>query len=325
MPAVALLASIGWKVIDRFHFGSRFALSPHGLGIAAGFLAGSYVFTYEARKRGYPEESYNSIILWALIGTIIGSRLGYVFTHLSEFHNPANIVKIYQGGLSQLGGVVGAIFVGYFVVRRYRLPFLEGLDAAAIPIPLGVVIGRIGDLIIGDHLGKPTSWLLAFKYHGGNLSGYDCSKIVLSLGRPPPTNAVCTTTLSGGRVQTITAFGAKLTSSTGATLGQGVGVHQTALYDLLLTMGLVLLLVLLNRKARRTGVLFWTYAVWYGTGRIITDFLRVENRFFGLTGSQWTSAIVVAFGVFTLIRFALLPIRVSESEPAGPGPPAAGA
>ena len=315
MPAAALLASIGWKVIDRFHFGSRFALSPHGLGIAAGFLAGSYVFTYEARKRGYPEESYNSIILWALIGTIVGARLGYVFTHLSEYHNPANILKIYQGGLSQLGGVAGAILVCYFVIRRYRLPFLPGLDAAAIPIPLGVVIGRIGDLIIGDHLGKPTSWLLAFKYHGGNLSGYDCTSVP----------GKCTIVLSGNRVETITATKATLVSSTGQVLGQGVGVHQTALYDLLLTMGLVLLLVFLNRKARRTGVLFWTYAVWYGTGRIITDFLRVENRFLGLTGSQWTSAIVVAFGVFTLVRFALRPIRAPESEPAGPGPPAAAA
>lgn len=312
MPAVALLASIGWKVIDRFHFGSRFAVSPHGLGIAAGFLAGSYVFTYEARKRGYPEESYNSIILWALIGTIIGARLGYVFTHLSEFKTVGDVLAIYRGGLSQLGGVVGAILVCYFVIRRYRLPFLPGLDAAAIPIPLGVVIGRIGDLIIGDHLGKPTSWLLAFKYHGGVLNAYDCTRV-------PGT---CTIVLSGNRVETITAAKATLVSSTGQTIGQGVGVHQTALYDLLLTMGLVLLLVFLNRKARRTGVLFWTYAVWYGTGRIITDFLRVENRFLGLTGSQWTSIVVVAFGLFTLIRFALRPSGpVTEaSATIGPAP-----
>ena len=99
--------------------------------------------------------------------------------------------------------------------------------------------------------------------------------------------------------------------------------HAGPITDFLLTMGLVLLLVFLNRKARRTGVLFWTYAVWYGTGRIITDFLRVENRFLGLTGSQWTSTIVVAFGVFTLVRFALRSAAAEQSEPAGPGPPAA--
>src|SRR5439155_11013073 len=310
------LAALSWKVLDRFHIGGSFALSPHGLGIAMGFLAGAWIFMYEAPKRGYPEDASSSVIFWALIGTLVGARLGYVFTHLSEFHRVVDVLAIYKGGISQLGGVVGAIVaICLLVVRPRKLPFLMGLDSAAIPIPLGVVIGRIGDLIIGDHLGKPTSWLLAFQYHGGNLSGYDCTSV-------PGT---CTIVLSGNRVQTITEAKATLVSSTGQTLGTGVGVHQTALYDLLLTMGLVLLLVFLNRKARRTGVLFWTYAVWYGTGRIITDFLRVENRFLGLTGSQWTSTFVVAFGVFTLIRFALRPIRVPESEPAGPGPPAAAA
>jgi phosphatidylglycerol:prolipoprotein diacylglycerol transferase len=303
MPQLALIASIGWEVIDRFHVWGRFAVSPHGLGIAAGFLAGAYVFTHEAGKRGYPEDSYNSIITSLLIGTLIGSRLGYVFTHLSEYQNPIDVLKIYQGGLSQLGGVVGAILCGYVVIRRRHLPFLSGLDAAAIPIPLGVVIGRIGDLIIGDHLGKPTSWLLAFQYHGGQLSGYTCE-----LGR-------CFTGLSRGLSQTITATDAKLTDAQGRLIGHGVGVHQTALYDLLLTMALVLLLVFLNRRTRRTGILFFTYVVWYGSGRILTDFLRVENRFFGLTGSQWTSSLAVTLGVVTLVWFAWQSRAGKEAEP----------
>jgi phosphatidylglycerol---prolipoprotein diacylglyceryl transferase len=293
MSLIVVVASIGWKVIDRFHVGSQFAISPHGLGIAVGFLAGAYVFTHEAEKRGYPEESFNSILTSLLIGTIVGSRLGYVFTHLSEFHNPVDILKVYQGGLSQLGGVVGAIMAGYVVIRRRGLPFLHGLDAAAIPIPLGVVIGRVGDLIIGDHLGKPTSWLLAFRYHGGQLSGYTCE-----LGR-------CFTGLNRGLSQTITTADATLTDSHGQVIGHGVGVHQTALYDMLLTMALLLVLVYLNRRQRRTGILFFTYVVWYGSGRIFTDFLRVENRFFGLTGSQWTSTAAVTFAVFMLLWFAV--------------------
>lgn len=293
MSQLVVVASIGWKVIDRFHIGSQLAISPHGLGIAVGFLAGAWVFTHEATKRGYPEESYNSILTALLIGTIIGSRLGYVFTHLSEFHNPADIFKVYQGGLSQLGGVVGAIIAGYVVIRRRGLPFFLGLDAAAIPIPLGVVIGRVGDLIIGDHLGKPTSSLLSFQYHGGQLSGYTCE-----LGR-------CFAALNSGLSQTITRADATLTDSHGRVIGHGVGVHQTALYDMLLTMTLLLVLVYLNRKERRTGILFFTYVLWYGSGRILTDFLRVENRFFGLTGSQWTSTVAVTLAVFMLLRYAL--------------------
>jgi phosphatidylglycerol:prolipoprotein diacylglycerol transferase len=299
---LSVLAAVGWKVIDRFHIAGRLAISPHGVGIAIGFLAGAYVFMEESRRRGYAEEASSAIVFWALIGTVIGSRLGYVFTHLSEFHNPVAILQVYKGGLSQLGGVVGAVAVCFVSIRHRGLSFAKGLDAAAIPIPLGVVIGRVGDLIIGDHLGKPTSWALAFHYHGGTLAGYDC------------TGNICTTFLSGNHVQVISEHGAELHAQGpfGPVIQQGIGVHQTALYDFLLTMGLVLLLVWMNRKDRRDSVLFLTYMIWYGTGRIITDFLRVENRFFGLTGSQWTSSVAVAVAAGLLVWY----IR----HPGGPKP-----
>ena len=295
MAILTFLAAIGWHVLDRFHIGSRVAISPHGLGIAVGYLSGATIFIKEARKRGYPEDTSGRIMFWALIGTIIGARVAYVITHFSQFRSVGDVLAIYRGGISLIGGIVGAIIASYFIVRRARLPFAKGLDAAAMPIALGIVIGRIGDLIIGDHLGKPTSWLLAFRYHGGNLSGYACLQ------------GVCSTTLSGGRVQTISAQGAQLRSSTGALLASGVGVHQTALYDLFIAMGLVLLLVYLNTIPRRTGILIATFGLWYGTGRIITDFLRVENRFLGLTGSQWSSSVAVAVCLYVLIRFALRP------------------
>jgi phosphatidylglycerol---prolipoprotein diacylglyceryl transferase len=303
---VSSLAAIGWHVLDRFRFGSRVAISPHGLGIAVGYLCGATIFIREARKRGYPEEDSGRIMFWALIGTIVGARVAYVITHFSQFHSVVDVFAIYRGGISLIGGIVGAMIASYFIVRRARLRFVPGLDASAMPIAIGIVIGRIGDLIIGDHLGRPTSWLLAFQYHGGNLSGYDCTT----------STGACFITLSGGHAQTITRHGATLVSSTGRVLGTGVGVHQTALYDLFIAMGLVLLLVSLNRVPRRTGVLIATFGLWYGTGRIVTDFLRVENRFLGLTGSQWSSCVAVAACLFILIRFALRPVGPGSPEPA---------
>jgi phosphatidylglycerol---prolipoprotein diacylglyceryl transferase len=304
MNALALLGAIGWKVLDRFHlFGDKLALSPHGLGIAIGYLAGSYVFLYEAKKRGMSEEGASSVPFYALIGTLVGTRLAYVLTHLSQYHSIGDVLAVWRGGLSLLGGIVGAIIACIPLLRRFKVPFFTAMDSASLGIPLGIVIGRVGDLIIGDHLGKPTSWALAFKYHGGNLAGYDCS-----LG-------ACQTTLSGGHTQIITAQGARLVSANGALIGHGVGVHQTALYDFVATMFLVLLLVWLNRVPRRVGILTLTFGLWYGTGRIITDFLRVENRFFGLTGSQWTSVVVVILCAYMLVRFARHP-----SLPASPGP-----
>ena len=59
----------------------------------------------------------------------------------------------------------------------------------------------------------------------------------------------------------------------------------------------------------RTGILFLTFAIWYGCGRIVTDFLRVDKTFFGLTGSQWASIGVVVLCLATLVRFAMRPER----------------
>ena len=72
MRFASLLGAIGWHVLDRFRFGSHVAISPHGLGIAVGYLSGATIFIREARKRGYSEEVSSRVMFWALIGTIVG-------------------------------------------------------------------------------------------------------------------------------------------------------------------------------------------------------------------------------------------------------------
>ncbi len=289
---LATLAAIGWKVLDRFHFGSSFAISPHGLGIAIGYLAGAYVLLFEAKRRGIAEDKASSMVFWALVGAIVGARLFYVIGHFSEFNNVGDMLAVYKGGISLIGGIFGAVIAAYPIMRKNHLGFLRAMDTAAIGLPLGIVIGRIGDLVIGDHLGKPTSWLLAFQYHGGNLSGFECA------------GSACTITLARGHTELITRSHAVLRSATGHVT-TGIGVHQTALYDFISTMVLVSVLVWMNRTPRRTGVLFLTFTTWYGLGRVITDFLRIDKTFFGLTGSQWSSLAVVLLSVATLVRFAL--------------------
>ncbi len=304
MIALYELATFGWKVIDRFHLGSKFAISPHGLGIAIGYLAGAYVLIFEAKRRGIPEEASSSLVFWALIGAIIGARLFYVIGHYSEFNGIGDMLAVYKGGISLIGGIVGAVALAYPFMRKYKLGFLQVMDNAGIGLPLGIVIGRIGDLIIGDHLGRPTSWLLAFGYHGGTLSSYDCTSFP---GR-------CTTILTHGQQQVITATSAKLFGPNGVIVAQGTGVHQTAMYDFVSSMILVSIVLWVALKPRRTGVLFFTFVIWYGIGRIITDFLRVDKRFFGLTGSQWTSAAVVVLSIGTLVWWRLHPSNADQPE-----------
>ncbi len=294
-----LLASISWPVLDRVHFGGSFAISPHGVGIAFGYLLGSWWVLREGPKRGLKEEHASSILFWALIGTIFGARFFYVVGHFSEFNSFTDMLKIYNGGISLIGGIAGAIAFAYPVMRRHNYRFLQVMDSAAIGLPFGIFVGRIGDLVIGDHLGKPTSVPWAFVYDGGRLSGFTC------------TGRVCRETLLPGvafhPTLTITPHRATLIDPLhGGAIQTGVGVHQTAMYDFLIAATLFLFIYLvMARRPRREGVLIMTFAIWYGTGRVITDFLRVDKRYFGLTGSQWSTAAIAALCTVVLVRWAI--------------------
>ena len=295
-----LLATIGWPVLDRVHIGHTFAISPHGVGIAAGFLFGSWWMLREGPRRGLDERHISTILFWALIGAIVGARLFYVIAHWSDFSShPINVFKIYNGGISLLGGIAGAIIFAYPLMRKFHYRFLQTMDAAAVGLAAGVILGRIGDLIIGDHLGKPTSSFLAFQYHGGRLSNFACSA------------DVCREQLFNNQVLTMSPRGATLTDPSGLhVLAHGTGVHQTALYDFVSTILLFLFLTLvMNRRPWREGVMICTWAVWYLGVRVWTDTLRVDKRFFGLTGSQWSAAVVGAIAALALIRWAVLARR----------------
>jgi len=302
-----LLSAIGWPILDRFHLFGDFAISPHGIGIAVGYLFGAWILTHEGPKRGVTVEHINTMVFWSLVGTIVGARLFYVIGHFSEFEDVGEMLALWRGGLTLLGGIAGAVLINVPLFRRFGYSFFQVMDGAVIGLSFGIAFGRIGDLIIGDHFGKPTSWLLAFRYQGGMPAGFSCAA------------DVCRTTLEGGRVLELTREGATLTSSAGEVLGTGVGIHQTALYDMISATLLFVLLYWLSRSPRRLGVLTLTFAAWYGTSRVIEDFLRIDKTWFGMTGSQWTGLTVAIVSLGILIAWAVRSrTRAGPSEPAEP-------
>ncbi len=146
-------------------------------------------------------------------------------------------------------------------------------DPVAPSLALGIAVGRIGDLIIADHLGKPTAGCSAWQYRGGTIAPpFSCrDELCQALD------------LQGGHLETITRRSAQLFDEAGRVIAEGVGVHQTALYDMLsarLLFGLLFLVMM--RKPRREGILTLTFGLWYGVSRIIEDSLRIDKRFFGL-------------------------------------------
>jgi phosphatidylglycerol---prolipoprotein diacylglyceryl transferase len=309
------IAAVGWPVLDRFRFGDALAISPHGLGIAIGFMTGAWLFAKIAERRGVPLDAANSIVVWSLIGAVVGARVAYVIAHVSEFESPLEWFTIWKGGISLLGGIAGATIANAVNIKRqtYRFRFFQIADAVAPCLALGIAVGRIGDLIIGDHLGKPTSWLLAWTYEGGTLA--------------PPFRCggdSCTADLQGAFTQTIDRTHAILREGS-RLVAEGVGVHQTALYDMMLAGLLFAFLWWFIRSPRREGVVTLTFGLAYGCIRLLEDSLRIDKRFGPFTGSQWTALTVSIVATALLVSWAVTkrpgpttPGRLEpvESEPA---------
>lgn len=226
------------------------AISPHGIGIAAGFLVGARLLLPRTRRIGVSDDDVYALLTRAAVGAIVGARLAYVVNHASDFDSLLEVLEVWEGGISLLGGFFGAILATMPGMRRRGLSFWRLMDAAAPGMALGVVVGRVGDLVVADHLGKTTDFLL----------GYRC----------PPDDVE-------------TAFPCE----------PGTVVHQTALYDLLLTSVLLLALLRLRRKPRYDGFLILVFGAWYAVQRIIEDFLREDVRRLGLTGSQMTALVTL--------------------------------
>lgn len=143
-----------------------FALSWHGLFTALGILAGVALGVALIRRDGVPTEIGQEIALVAVICALIGARLFFVFEHWSFFSSdPAKIITgVTEGGITLYGGLIGGVLGGFLYALIRKWPIGIGLDAAAPGMILGQAIGRIGDLINGEHLATESTLPWAFRY-----------------------------------------------------------------------------------------------------------------------------------------------------------------
>lgn len=259
-----LVAAISYDPLLRLRLGPL-SLSPHGVFIAIGFMVGVRFMLPQTRARGIADDTIYPLFTTAAIGALVGARLAYVLNHPSDYASPLEVLQVWQGGISLLGGMFGAVLASLPGIRARKLSLWTVMDAAAPAMALGVAVGRTGDLLIGDHLGKVTSFAL----------GYRCPPLGVKTGSP------CAPT----------AFAARTV---------GAVVHQTALYDQILAVLLLLVLLGLRKSKRFDGFLILTFASGYGLARLLEDFLREDTRRFGLTGSQWTALATILACVYAL-------------------------
>ena len=131
----------------------------YGLMYLFGF-AGAYLYgAYRAKTREpWNTEMLGDLIFYAVIGVIVGGRLGYIlfydFAHYIE--NPLDVFKVWQGGMAFHGGLLGVVVSIWLFAKKTEQSFLQVADFTAPLVPIGLLTGRIGNFINGELWGRTT-------------------------------------------------------------------------------------------------------------------------------------------------------------------------
>ncbi len=152
-----------------------FPVHTYGVFLALAFLC-AILFTVKlAARDGLPKEKIYDLCLWMLLASLIGSKILMLFTEPEYRQNPLALISLdfLRSGGVFYGGLLGAVVVGYLLMRRYRLPWWKTADACAPGIALGNFFGRQGCFAAGCCWGEPTSlpWGVKFSELGHEITG----------------------------------------------------------------------------------------------------------------------------------------------------------
>ena len=145
----------------------KLAIRWYALSYVAGiFLGWWYLGHIDKEPKIFSQKAYDDFIMWAVLGVIVGGRLGYVlFYGLEHFlEHPLDIFAVWNGGMSFHGGVLGSILAMYLMSCIYKINFLKMTDLVACVTPIGLFFGRIANFINGELYGRVTdvSWAVVF-------------------------------------------------------------------------------------------------------------------------------------------------------------------
>ncbi|GEK59030.1 prolipoprotein diacylglyceryl transferase [Marinococcus halophilus] len=130
----------------------------YGILIGLGALLGYILASYEAKKRGLPEDIFADLLIFAIPISIICARLYYVIFEWDYYaQNPGSILAVWEGGLAIHGGLIGAVLTGIVFSKIKRVSFWKLADIAAPSIILGQAIGRWGNFINQEAHGGEVS------------------------------------------------------------------------------------------------------------------------------------------------------------------------
>lgn len=238
----------------------------YGIMIMLGVIAASYIAYREARRRREDPDHVWGLFPWALVAGIVGARVGWVVASLGEesMRDPSNWFKIWEGGLSIHGAIIGGALAVALYCRRYNVSFFKWIDIIAPGLALAQAIGRWGNYFNQEAFGGPTN---------------------LPWGIP----------ISTERQQEV----AGEVWGEGTRFHPTFAYEM--IWDLA-NFGLLMWLGRQRRFRLKEGDVFWVYLIFYSIGRYLIEELRVDSAtVVGLKTPQVVSIVLIVLAWVMLI------------------------
>lgn len=253
-------------------FGFRIAF--YGIIIGVGILAGLWVATSDAKRRGQNPDIYLDYTLYAIIISIMGARIYYVLFDWDNYKNDLlQILNLRAGGLAIYGGVIGAVLTLIVYTRVKKLSFFSLADTGCLGLITGQIIGRWGNFFNCEAFGGYTNSLFAMRIRRALVNENMISRELLN--------------------HLIVKDGVEY-----------IQVHPTFLYESVWNLCVLLFMLWYRKRKRFDGEMLFIYLLGYGLGRVWIEGLRTDQLIFFSTGipvSQALSLILVV--ISTLVLF----------------------
>ncbi|SFV62544.1 Prolipoprotein diacylglyceryl transferase [hydrothermal vent metagenome] len=139
----------------------------YGLLFVGSFFLGLLLLQWIFKREGKDPALLDTLLIYLLVGAVIGARLMHCFAYEPEFYlsHPIEILKIWKGGLASHGGLLGSIVAIWLFCRKYKFDFMWLISRAAIAGTITAACVRFGNFFNSEILGKPTDlpWAVIFE------------------------------------------------------------------------------------------------------------------------------------------------------------------
>ncbi len=254
----------------RISIGDDFFIAYYGIIIALGMLCGFLLASVQAERLHLDKELMMDLAVCDIISAVVGARLYYVVFQWSYYgKHPMEIFDIRGGGLAIYGGVLAGVLATYIFSRIRKVSFLDLTDAACAGLLIGQILGRWGNFFNREAFGGYTDQFLAMQIKRADVRTGDLTKELLD--------------------HVVVLDGVEY-----------IQVHPTFLYESLWNLAVLVIILLMTKKRKFSGQLFFAYLGLYGLGRFWIEGLRTDQlKLFGtgMAVSQVLSGILVIFSI----------------------------